>query len=180
MIFYILGVIFCVIGGGCLGYWTTSDEHDNMLIILAMVFVVIGLVLSVIGSMLGRKNAKPNRSVVNVPFSCDSYTAQQTIESLLVQKGFVKSMYGTQEVYRLGSGFWTGRKYTHVILKEDSMDLESWVCMGMGNRPNTEYPLDDKFIACVPKKQLKKAMNEIIQSFKEKTNVLVEETNKEE
>ena len=41
--------------------------------------------------------------------------------------------------------------------------IEAWVSAGVGRHPNTEYPPDDTFWMCVPKRKLKKVICMIVE-----------------
>lgn len=163
MVVYIIGIIICVIGGGMLG-WGIPQENATLMIAGGCI-AVVGLIVTVIGSLLGKKNVKPNRSSFDIPYSGDD--AKQRMEKILEEKGFIPVQYGTESAYRLGSGFWTARKFVRFTVLEDKIILVAWVSMGMGNKPNIEMQLDDKFTASLPKAKLKSVVLDIVKKLSE-------------
>lgn len=163
MIVYIIGIVLCVIGGGCLG-WGFSAE-DSTLMIVGGCIAAVGLIVTIFGSMLGKKHVKPNRSSFDVTYAGED--ADLRMQQILAEKGFVQVQYGNEPAYRLGTGFWTARKFLRYTIHEDKIIIVAWISMGMGNRPNVEWQLDDKFVGCLPKKKLRGIVLEIVQELKQ-------------
>lgn len=170
MVVYIIGIIICVIGGGMLG-WGIPQE-DTTMIIAGGCIAGVGLIVTIIGSLLGKKNVKPNRTSFDVPYS--GVDAEEKIKKLLTEYGFVPVQYGTESAYRLGCGFWTARKFVRYTILEDKIVIVAWVSMGMGNRPNVEMQLDDKFTACLPKNKLKSVVLDIVKKLNDEAKTINE------
>ncbi len=163
MVLYIIGFIICFIGGGCLGIWFNQTDNTPLLII-GCIFVAVGLVVAIIGSYLGKKKVDPERTTFEVEYMGND--AEQIIQKILNDYGFKPFHYADEDVYRLGSGFWTARKLLRYTVLENKIVIVAWVAMGMGSRPNQELPLDDNFFGCIPKKKLRKVVEEVIATIK--------------
>lgn len=164
MILYGIGIAIACIGGVCLGLWVAGMKNDAILL-TGVFLVAVGFVITIVGSFLGKKKVKPNRSFFDLPFTQEAVSAEERLREILAAKGFTAVQYGEETVYKLGSGFWTARKFIRYSVFEDKIVLGAWVSIGMGDRPNTELPLDNRFTASLPKKQLKKIVDDIVAIF---------------
>lgn len=171
MVLYVIGIILCCIGGGCLGVWMNQTENTPLLI-TGIIIIVIGLVVTVIGSYLGKKKVKPERTTFEVEYNGDN--AEQIIQKVLNDYGFKPFHYADEDVYRLGNGFWTARKLLRYTILDKKIVIVAWIAMGMGSRPNQELPLDTAFLACIPKKKLRKVVEEVIEAIKKVNSEVVQ------
>lgn len=171
MILYGIGIVIACFGGVCLGLWVGGLDND-VLLIAGAVLVIIGFIITIAGSFLGKKKVKPNRSFFDLPYSGESAKAEERLKEILTAQGFAPVQYGEETVYKLGSGFWTARKFIRYTVSEDKIVLGAWISIGMGNKPNTEYPLDNRIMGGFPKKQLKKIVEDIVNTFRQEISVL--------
>lgn len=173
MILYGIGIFIACIGGVSLGLWV-GGLQNNVLLIVGFVLVISGFIIAIAGSFIGKKSVKPNRSFFDLPFAGEAESAEEKLKEILTAHGFLPVQYGEETVYKLGNGFWTARKFIRYSVFEEKIVLGAWISIGMGNKPNTEYPLDNRLTGSFPKKKLKRIVEDIADNFRKEDGVFPE------
>ena len=154
ILLYIIGIILSGIGGF---FFSFSEETS----LIGLGLIIVGLGVVCIGMFCGKKNPKKRRSEFRIPLKCSVQEANGILNSILPKHKFHMVNYGKEKVLQSGDGFWTARKFLKISFEDEMLVMEAWISAGLGSKPNTEYPLDGKFVAAVPKQQLQKVVNEI-------------------
>ena len=158
MIYTIIGFVVCGMGGGLIGL--NYSNGKTALIVAGIVLFIIGMGLVILGSFIGKKNVEKNRLTIKLVVSPSEENIKK-LENFLVEEGYKKIKYGEEDVYKLGNGFLTSRKFLKPQYGTEDIEIEAWISPGMGNRPNTEYPLDNSFSGKIPKNQMFKTIEKL-------------------
>ncbi len=154
---YSICIALAVVGGFLMG----ASSFQGTLFYVGIAIALFALVLMVISYFTKKKNIRKNRSITMFDVRIEKEKMEQVIKDFLAKKGFALTDYvNNEQVYRLGSGVWTARKYLAYHYQENKLILESWVSMSSGKGIGEEIPLDNGFFAKVPKNQLKKIIDE--------------------
>ncbi len=155
---YSIYVALAVVGGFLMG---ASGFHGTLFYV-GIAIAAVALVLMVVSFYTKKKNIRKNRSITMFDVRIEKEKMEQVIKDFLAKKGFALTDYvNNEQVYRLGSGVWTARKYLTYHFQENKLILESWISMSSGKGTGDEMPLDNGFFAKVPKSQLKKIIDEL-------------------
>ena len=169
-IFKIIYLILSIIGGALIGYNLVGNKNLT-LIIIGVVLVVLSIVLDIIDAkFIKHKNVKKNRTTLYIPYTCENSVVENTIKQNLSENSFELVKYGEEEVYKKGKGFFSAQKMLTYKLDNSKVILDCWISLGMGNNPDIELPLDQKFLAAIPKRQLKKVVDNLIKQIEELKN----------
>ena len=106
------------------------------------------------------------RSSYEVRYTCSFEQAKQTVESILAKRNYKPYTLKTGEnVFKCGVGMMTAMKYIKPEYGNGTVTLYGWVQTGVGSVGGSEMGLDG-FVGIVPKKQVKKCINEIMSALK--------------
>ena len=86
--------------------------------------------------------------------------AAQTAAQILSQNGFKPHEYKGESVYKKGTGLATAMQYVKLAPTADSLFVQGWVVMGIGDIGINEMDLDG-VMGALPKKSLKKVLDKI-------------------
>lgn len=105
------------------------------------------------------------RSTFEIKCSCGYEQAKNQVESILRQRNFhLETLKTGETVWKCGIGLLTAMKFIKVDFGNQSITLSAWVQVGIGSTGGGEMALDG-FTAAIPKKQLKKIIEEIKCAF---------------
>lgn len=164
---YIISVVLGLLGGvalgACLGEYFVSQSLNLIELIVGCVLIVIAIILEIIMNVVGSKNVKKNRKIIDVEIDATQQAQlESTIQSILKNNGYTLIPYNNEHVYKKGQGLWTARKFINYYFDNNKLYIEGWVSIGVGNKPNEEFPIDENFFIKVPKQQVQKVMNDIV------------------
>ena len=165
-ILYIISIVLGLLGGvalgSCLGEFLVSQSLNLIELIIGCVLIVLAIILEIIMNVVGTKNVKKNRKIEEIEIDITKQTSlDNTIKSILKNNGYIQTPYNDEQVYQKGKGFWSARKYINYYFNNNKLIVEGWVSMGIGNKPNEEFPIDENFFIKGPKSQVQKVMNDI-------------------
>lgn len=170
-IYKIISILVTFIGGFMLGF-ALIGEINIPLLIVGAVLVIVGLVLAFLdGTVIKHKNVPKNRTKLYIPFDCKKEEIENIVQNNLSKNKYSLIKYGDEDVYKLGNGIWTARKLIKYNIDDSKVVLECWISMGIGNNPNTELELDEKFVGLLPKRQLKSVVDNIIKEIEAKKQI---------
>ncbi len=150
VLLYVIGIIFCGIGGGLLGA-SYVLEDSNGLLVGGIICIILGfLVLFAAMFVPGKKN----RSQFKFEVKENPQSILPKIAEAINDLGYHEVKYGEEKVFRKGDGFLTSRKFINLLYTENSIIIEAWVGNGLGSFKGKEFPLDGKFYAALPKNTL--------------------------
>ena len=161
LVFYILGIICCAVGGWYIGTGIYGDVENY--IIAAILFGVGALCLvgGILYASLPRKHVKKKRTEYVATYNCSEERVRFAINSFMLEKEFKPLQYLDEEVYKKGNGWWMARRFIKYTINDDNtVTIEGWVSMGVGNVASTEDNLNG-FLGFAPKQQLKKDIEEL-------------------
>ncbi len=105
------------------------------------------------------------RSIYVVPYTCTPEEALRRTEVILNARGYHPHIQPSGEpVWKKGTGLMTAMHFIKVEYAPNAMQVSGWVQAGIGNAGLNEMNLDG-VVACIPKKAVKKVIEEIQRAF---------------
>lgn len=101
-----------------------------------------------------------SRSGIYMFCKTPSTYAAETAVQILSQNGFKPNEYKGESVYKKGVGLATAMQYVKLEPTADSLYVQGWVVMGIGDIGINEMDLDG-VVGALPKKSLKKVLDKI-------------------
>lgn len=148
LISYLVGAVFSGMGQG----------------LVAVIFFTVGVLLflaAFLYNIIPRKHVKKNRTEYTATFNCCKERVQMAIEIFMKEKEFTLLKYGNEEVYKKGSGWWLARRFIKYTINDDNtVTIEGWVGLGVGNSVSPELKLKG-FFGAMPKKELINLIEEL-------------------
>lgn len=105
-----------------------------------------------------------SRTLVTIPHP-NPAAAGPIINDILTRNGYSLVDYQNGKVWKMGTGIMTAMHYIKVDYYDTYINLYGWVCVGVGSLAGKERDLNG-FTAIVPKRSVKKVMDQIQSSIR--------------
>ncbi len=103
------------------------------------------------------------RTYYRVPYTCSFSELQARLEQILESKGYSGYFYRNAEnVWKKGTGIATSMHFIKIEYDVDSVMIWGWTAAGIGGISSNELGLKG-FVAAVPKKMIRKTIEEMIE-----------------
>ncbi|MBR3083228.1 MAG: hypothetical protein IKH03_01460 [Oscillospiraceae bacterium] len=101
------------------------------------------------------------RTKLEVPFRYSFAQEEQTIQRILTAHGYhQKTIKSGENVWKKGTGFWSGMKFIKAEYSDNKVLLSGWIQVGIGILGGEEQDLTG-VIGAYPKKQVMKVLQEL-------------------
>ncbi|MGN1200786.1 MAG: hypothetical protein ACI4R8_00780 [Candidatus Caccovivens sp.] len=147
--------------GGAIIVGACSENMDITMIVIGIVLLVLGFTFSIVLPAVPAKNVPQNRTKFKIVYDCDSESAEKFVQSFLKQKKFKQKVLNNENVFCKGNGFWTARKVLTYKIEDDGIFVDAWIATGIGKAVIQELALNENFYGALPKKQLKRIIEEL-------------------
>ena len=116
------------------------------------IFALAPNVMTTLGSARGKRS-----NIVLAP-RMDARRAAATFGAALEGRGFRRTDYRGEPIWKKGTGMMTAMQYVRVRVRGNLLGVSAWVMVGVGSADFCEMPLTG-VVAVIPKKSLEDSLN---------------------
>ncbi len=116
------------------------------------IFALAPNVMTTLGSARGKRS-----NIVLAP-RMDVRRAAATFEAVLEGRGFHRTDYRGESIWKKGIGMMTAMQYVRLRVRGNLLGVSAWVMIGVGSADFCEMPLTG-VVAVIPKKSLEDSLN---------------------